>query len=225
MEQTNESTGRLIAIGDIHGCNVALQAILAAIDPRPNDIVVTLGDVVDRGPDSKGAVETLLQCGQKTQLVALQGNHEEMMLNVLRGSESHHSWLRYGGVETLDSYGFDGGLDFLPESHRVFFESLGDYFVYEDYFFTHAAYDPAVPLEEQTVEMLRWHSLRQGVPEPHHSGKTAFVGHTANHEGQILDVGHLVCLDTHCYGGGCLTAMDVRTRQVWQANPDGVLLS
>ncbi|KLU03944.1 serine/threonine protein phosphatase [Rhodopirellula islandica] len=225
MEQTNESSGRLIAIGDIHGCNAALQAVLAAINPQPNDILVTLGDVVDRGPDSKGAVDTLLQCGQQTQLVALQGNHEEMMLNVLRGSESHHSWLRYGGVETLDSYGFDGGLDFLPEAHRAFFESLGDYFVYEDYFFTHAAYDPALPLEEQTVEMLRWHSLRQGVPEPHHSGKTAFVGHTANHEGQILDVGHLVCLDTHCYGGGCLTAMDVRTRQTWQANQDGVLLS
>ncbi|MEP3928754.1 metallophosphoesterase, partial [Rhodopirellula bahusiensis] len=55
MEQTNESTGRLIAIGDIHGCNVALQAILAAIDPQPSDIVVTLGDVVDRGPFGVGA--------------------------------------------------------------------------------------------------------------------------------------------------------------------------
>ncbi|MEM8911112.1 MAG: serine/threonine protein phosphatase, partial [Planctomycetota bacterium] len=127
----------------------------------------------------------------------------------------------YGGVETLESYGFDGTLDFLPESHARFFESLGDYYLTDEYFFTHAAYDPGLALENQSIEMLRWYSLRQGIPEPHPSGKTAVVGHTANHDGEIVDMGHLLCLDTYCYGGGWLTAADLSNRVVWQANQFG----
>lgn len=215
--------GRLIAIGDIHGCRVALEALLNVISPGPDDIVVTLGDYVDRGPDSRGVVDTLIKLKQTTQLVALMGNHEEMMLNVIRHGEPHHHWLRYGAVETLESYQFEGDLDFLPPDHVEFFDSLGDYFEHGDYFFTHAAYDPYVILENQTAELLRWYHLTEGVPGPHENGKIAIVGHTANRDGEILDLGHLICLDTYCYGGGWLTAMDLTSRQIWQASDLGVL--
>ncbi|WP_390620263.1 metallophosphoesterase family protein [Rubripirellula amarantea] len=218
-------TERLIAIGDIHGCRNALKTLLEAVDPGPQDIVVTLGDYVDRGPDSAGVIDELIALGKRTRLVSLMGNHEEMMLEVVRHGEPHHNWLRYGGVETLESYNFDGGLDFLSPEHDRFFDSLGDYFVTDDYFFTHAAYDPGLPLEEQSTEMLRWYSLTEGVPPQHISGKTAVVGHTANRHGEILDVGHLLCIDTYCYGGGWLTAVDLKTRKYWQASDDGVLRS
>jgi len=214
---------RLIAIGDIHGCRVALDTLLDEIAPDADDVVVTLGDYVDRGPDSRGVVDTLIDLGKRTRLVGLLGNHEEMMLDVIRHGEPHHGWLRHGGVETLDSYGFDGDLDFLPPEHNRFFDSLGDYFVSGDYFFTHAAYDPDVPLELQNTDMLRWYSLTQGVPSPHQSGKTAVVGHTANRDGEILDVGHLMCIDTYCYGGGWLTAIDLHNRKLWQASREGGL--
>lgn len=216
-------SNRLIAIGDIHGCRVALETLLEAIAPDPDDIVVTLGDYVDRGPDSKGAIDTLLQLGAQTRLVSLIGNHEEMMLRVLREGEPHHDWLRHGGVDTLESYGFNGDLDFLPPEHERFFDSLGDYFVADDFFFTHAAYDPDMPLEHQSTELLRWHSLREGMPGPHQSGKTAVVGHTANHSGEVIDAGHLLCLDTYCYGGGWLTAMEMKSRTIWQASESGQL--
>ncbi len=216
-------SGRLIAIGDIHGCRVALDTLLEAIAPRKNDIIVTLGDYVDRGPDSKGVIDSLIELGKRTHLVGLLGNHEEMMLDVVRNGRSHHSWLRYGGVETLDSYGFNGDLGFLSPDHDRFFDSLGDYFVIGDYFFTHAAYDPDAPLEHQTSDMLRWYSLTDGLPSPHQSGKVAIVGHTANRDGEILDMGHLVCIDTYCYGGGWLTAIDVKSRQLWQASDLGHL--
>lgn len=216
--------GRLIAIGDIHGFNQPLRTLLAAIDPTPEDVIVTLGDYVDRGPDSRGVVDTLLEYGKKTQLVALLGNHEEMMLNVVHGNEPHHAWLRYGGVETLDSYGFDGDLDFLPPEHLAFYESLGDFFEQGEYFFTHAAYDPNLQMNQQPPELLRWHSLRAGVPEPHFSGRVAVVGHTANDQGEIVDLGHLICLDTNCYGGGLLTAMELPSKRVWQSTPEGLLL-
>lgn len=214
---------RLIAIGDIHGCRVALDTLLDAVAPGPSDIVVTLGDYVDRGPDSSGVVDRLIELGKQTRLVGLLGNHEEMMLEVIRHGEPHHNWLRYGAVATLDSYGFDGDLDFLPPEHDQFFDSLGDYFVHGDYFFTHAAYDPETPLELQTAEMLRWYSLTGGLPAPHQSGKTAIVGHTANRDGEILDVGHLMCIDTYCYGGGWLTAVDLHDRKFWQASNEGKL--
>lgn len=214
-------SGRLLAIGDIHGCRVALETLLEAISPGPDDMVVTLGDYVDRGPDSRGVIDLLVAWGERTQLVPLLGNHEEMMLEVVRNGRPHHEWIRHGGVETLDSYGFDGNLNFLPPEHEAFFDSLGDYFTTDGFFFTHAAYDPDVPLEQQSSDMLRWYSLGEGLPAPHLSGKTAVVGHTANRDGEIMDVGHLVCIDTFCYGGGWLTAMDVRERRYWQASEDG----
>lgn len=214
---------RLIAIGDIHGCQKALVTLLEAIDPTDGDTVVTLGDYVDRGPDSRGVIDTLIDLGDRTQLVGILGNHEEMMMEVLHHGGSHLAWLRHGGVETLESYGFDGDLNFLPPEHQNFLDSLGDYYSAGDFFFTHAAYNPEMPLEQQDVEMLRWHSLTTGIPSAHISGQIAVVGHTANRDGEILDAGHLICLDTYCYGGGWLTAMDMNTRQMWQANQRGQL--
>ncbi|MEM6365005.1 MAG: serine/threonine protein phosphatase, partial [Planctomycetota bacterium] len=111
----------------------------------------------------------------------------------------------------------------LPPEHQSFLDSLGDFYIEGEYFFTHAAYDPDVELEEQEVTMLRWHSLTDGIPPCHKSGRTAVVGHTANRGGEILDSGHLICLDTYCYGGGWLTAMDMDSRQMWQANKEGQL--
>lgn len=216
-------SGRLIAIGDIHGCHVALDVLLKQIAPSQEDTLVALGDYIDRGPDSRGVVDRLIQLGRSTNLVALLGNHEEMMLAVLRGEREHADWLRFGGVETLESYEFQGDRDFLPPTHAEFFHGLADYFETEDFFFTHAAYDPNLPLSEQPAEMLRWHSLRDGMPEPHENGKKAVVGHTANHAGQIVENDHLICLDTYCYGGGWLTAVDLRSRTTWQANQAGEL--
>lgn len=214
---------RLIAIGDIHGCLTALETLLDAIQPGPADLVVALGDYVDRGPDSRGVVDRLIQLGNETRLVCLLGNHEEMMLEVVGGRQTHHEWLKHGAVQTLESYGFNGQMDFLPPDHVSFFDSLGDYFESGAYFFTHAAYDSSLPLDQQSADLLRWHSLNQGVPTRHISRKTAVVGHTAQHEGEIFDVGHLICLDTYAYGGGWLTAMDMNHRMLWQANQRGEL--
>ena len=75
---------RLIAIGDIHGCLTALDTLLDAIAPTSSDIIVTLGDYVDRGPDSRGVIDRLIELGRQTRLIGLLGNHEEMMLDVIR---------------------------------------------------------------------------------------------------------------------------------------------
>jgi serine/threonine protein phosphatase 1 len=69
--------------------------------------------------------------------------------------------------------------------------------------------------------VLRWRSLREHQPGPHVSGKIAVVGHTAQKDGEILDLGHLVCIDTYVYGDGWLTALDVQSGQVWQVGQEG----
>jgi len=214
---------RLIAIGDIHGCKTALERLLESIQPSANDTIVTLGDYIDRGPDSRGVIDLLIQLGREAEHIALMGNHEEMMLEVVQDESPHEAWTRHGGVDTLDSYEFSGSRDFLPAEHLAFFQSLRGFYEHDHHFFVHAAYSPKIPLDEQSSDMLRWHSLNEIVPSPHLNGKIAVVGHTANTDGEILDLGHLVCIDTYCYGGGWLTALDLLSGQTWQTSNEGRL--
>lgn len=214
--------GRTIAIGDIHGCDEALYALLEAVAPVKDDLIILLGDYIDRGPNSRGVVDKVLYLYEDCNVMPLLGNHEVMLLAELDGqSPNTRLWLQYGGMETLGSYG--GNLACVPDVHREFFRSCQRYFETETHFFLHARYLPEFPLEEQPDEHLLWRSLLPYPPEPHCSGKTAIVGHTAQSSGEILDLGYLKCIDTYCYGGGWLTALDVDTGEVWQADREGRL--
>jgi serine/threonine protein phosphatase 1 len=214
---------RVIAIGDIHGCAVALRAMLDVIQPQPDDTVITLGDCVDRGPDSRGVIEQLLDLREHCQLVPLLGNHEEMMLTHLGGRPQPDSWLLCGGDATVTSYGRLADDSHIPSSHVEFIRSWGDYFEIDTHFFVHGGYHPEQPFSSQKWSMWRWHSLRDMLPAPHVSGKTAIVGHTSQKTGEVLDFGYLMCIDTYCYGGGWLTALDATNGQIWQVDPGGKL--
>lgn len=213
---------RVIAVGDVHGCCLALEALLDAIGPTGDDILVTLGDYIDRGPDSCGVIEQLLRLETCTQLVPLLGNHELMMLASFSLPGQLPFWLRYGGRETLASYG--GSIDSIPASHLAFFSRCRPFYETETHFFVHANYAPELPLDEQPEELLYWEHLCTN-PPPHHSGKRAVVGHSAQTRGEIFDVGHLVCIDTHCCGDGWLTALDVENGTLWQADKQGKMRS
>jgi serine/threonine protein phosphatase 1 len=215
--------GRTIALGDIHGCASALDAVLDAIKPRPEDTIVTLGDYIDRGPDSKGVLERLIELSHRCKLVPLLGNHDQILLDVRSGFEPFEEFLGMGGGPTLDSYGPGRDLSLIPEEHFEFLEACLDFHETEIHIFVHANYFPDIPMAEQTVGMLRWESLRATTPGPHESGKTVIVGHSSQKSGEILDLGHLACIDTFCYGGGWLTALDVKTGDVWQASRDGTM--
>src|SRR5512143_600520 len=96
---------RLLAIGDMHGCSAAVRAVLKAARPEAQDTVVTVGDYVDRGPDTRGVLEILRELERQVRLVPLLGNHDEMMLRVCSGRmELFTDWLHYGGNATLASY-------------------------------------------------------------------------------------------------------------------------
>ena len=214
---------RVIAIGDVHGCATALGPLIQTIEPRPDDTIVMLGDCVDRGPDSRGVIEQLLELKDRCHLVPILGNHEEMMLNYLDGHLQPDNWVECGGAETLRSYVSSDGKIAIPESHLEYLRSWENWFEAEDHFFVHGSYAHDLPFPIQRWNVFRWHSLRSGLPEPHDCGKVAIVGHTSQKSGEILDVGHLICIDTYCWGGGWLTAYEPATGQVWQVDRQGQL--
>lgn len=220
---SSKPRGRTLAIGDMHGCRTALETLLAEIQPTTDDLIVALGDFVDRGPDSCGVIEVILQLEKRCQLVALLGNHEQMMLEGAEFPEALPGWLMYGGLETLESYKIPRDaytLNKLPAAHRAFLtERCRDAFETPTHVFVHAGFDPKLPLDRQTVEVLRWDKLTDRGPHP--AGKVTICGHTRQLSGEPLDLGHIICIDTWVYGAGWLTCLDVGTRQYWQANEQG----
>jgi serine/threonine protein phosphatase 1 len=213
---------RTLVIGDIHGCLTALDALLAAVAPQADDRIVALGDYVDRGPNSRGVIERLLELGRQHKLVSLRGNHEWMMLEAREGDFDF--WWSFGGQETLESYRVFGREDWaekIPYEHWRFIErTCVDYYETETHVFTHAGLNPHVPLAEQDNYSLCWQKLDPFAP-PHVSGKTVICGHTAQPSGQPRNLGHTVCIDTWVYGEGWLTCLEVETGRYWQADEQG----
>jgi serine/threonine protein phosphatase 1 len=223
MTQTTHVRPRTIAIGDIHGCSRALAALVRALAPTSEDLLVVLGDYIDRGPDSRGVVEMLIELSRRCRLVPLMGNHEELLLDARAGRFPLEWWMILGGAATFKSYGAGADFGRIPTEHVRFIEGSVDYLDTATHIFLHANYEPDLPLPEQTSSTMRWRSLNETIPGPHGSGKTVVVGHTPQKEGEILDLKHIKCIDTCCYGGGWLTALDVDTSEVWQASRDGVM--
>lgn len=209
-------------MGDVHGYSAAMDAVLQAADIQPDDTLVTLGDYIDRGPDSRGVVQRLIDLRDSCRLVNLLGNHDQIALEMIDSPERMAGWLSFGGDATLASYACHSPAEF-PPAHIEFLRSCRDYYETDAYFFVHASYLEDLPLAQQSRDILLWDSLRRRIPGPHCSGKTAVVGHTAQRDGEIIDIGHLICIDTWVYGEGRLTLLDVNTRQVWQADKTGLL--
>ena len=221
--------GRTIAIGDIHGCPDALAALIDAVAPGRDDTVVTLGDYIDRGPDSRGVLDQLVALAGRCRLVPLLGNHEEVLLDALRDTAHLRRWLTLGGADTLRSYGWVPGgprralADWFPRPHREFLAGCRDYHETPTHLFVHAGYVPELPPAEQPALALRWRVTDAATAAPHHSGKVAVVGHTPQQSGDVLDLGFLICIDTNCARGGWLAALDVGSGEVWQADRGGRL--
>jgi len=207
---------RILAIGDIHGCSVALETLLAALELTPADTIVTLGDYGDRGPDTCGVLDRLIALGRTHHLVPLRGNHDLMMMQARDGGGYMADWRQCGGDTTLDSYG--GSLEFVPNEHWRFLEDqCVAYWESETHFFVHANAYPDMPIHEQPNYMLYWCKFNN--PPVHESGKIMVCGHTSQKNGLPLNLGHAVCIDTYAHGEeGWLSCLDIATGIITQAN-------
>ncbi|HMP15413.1 MAG TPA: metallophosphoesterase family protein [Gemmatales bacterium] len=216
------------AIGDVHGCLTALNTLLSALELKPEDKLIFLGDLLDRGPDSRGVLERIFELKEQRSVEVIQGNHEEMLLIARDLPGYARVWQMYGGRETLASYGvnnpdYETWQHAIPEQHWQFFrEGMVDAVEENDFVLVHGGYDPHLPWEKQPWDEFR--GLKWNKSEPHGSGKGVVCGHT--HPGNCLpvSVGHAICIDTWVYGSdGWLTALELESRSYVQANQQGMV--
>jgi serine/threonine protein phosphatase 1 len=216
---------RIYAIGDIHGRLDLLNEILARVDadiamhPAPNTIRVFLGDYIDRGPDSKCVLDRLISYRVAQPTVCLMGNHEAYLREFLRNSDILTVWRRYGGLDTLLSYGLTptteidaqeqrelaSDLDrIFPSSHREFLSSLKPFFICGDFFFVHAGVRPGICLALQSEDDLLW--IREDfLLCEDHFGKIVVHGHTPVQEPDVRP--NRINIDTGAYATGRLTCL------------------
>ena len=225
------TAGELVyAVGDIHGCYDLMKDVLAQVaadysvraDGR-RPILIFCGDYVDRGPHSAKVLEALawLRRRGEVDLHLLKGNHEQALLAFIDDPETGPPWLRFGGAETLISYGVlppapeegleglararDELLERMPAAHLRLLQTLELMVQVGDYAFVHAGVRPGSALEAQEERDLLW--IRQGfVDAPGPFEKVIVHGHTwASERPQILE--HRIGLDTGAYATGALTAV------------------
>lgn len=218
---------RVYAVGDIHGRADLLTALHrkiaddAATHGAGRNVVVYLGDYIDRGPDSRRVVEILLDDPLATfESVHLMGNHEAFLLGFLEDPGQGTGWLVNGGVETLASYGVEAPDDIvgaesltdlraravaaLPAAHLDFFESLALTHEEGDYFFVHAGIRPDIALEAQDPDDLLW--IREDfLDSSADHGRTIVHGHTISWEPEFRD--NRIGIDTGAFASDVLTAL------------------
>lgn len=225
-EPSGKPGARAYAIGDIHGCLEQAERLLALIEADNAEradaetYVVFLGDLIDRGPDSKGVIELAMNFPYEfAKPLFIMGNHEEMMVRGLMGEpELLSGWLEHGGFACAESYGVPRshlqGQDAeamehilrsaIPRSHALFLKDFLEYVQFGDYVFTHAGIRPGVPLAEQSARELRW--IRD--PFLEYEGDHGVVvvhGHTVSDE--VVVKSNRIGLDTGVYKSGRLSAI------------------
>ncbi|MFQ5417989.1 MAG: metallophosphoesterase family protein [Myxococcota bacterium] len=223
----------LYAVGDIHGERELLEALLATLELRDGDRLVFVGDYVDRGPDSRGVVEVLLQLQKDWPCEFLLGNHESMFLSFLgwpgKAYFGGDAFLMNGGDRTLASYGFFDAEDpdvkafTLPEEHERFFKNLKLYHRDGDYLFVHAGLgrdfldevDVDYAIRRARCEDLLWD--RTSVDLPHKLGVTIVYGHTPAMDFSVRwNEPFSIGIDTGAVYGGQLTAIRLPDETIFQ---------
>jgi serine/threonine protein phosphatase 1 len=218
---------RIYAVGDIHGMSALLLGMLNVIcadaaqaeREAERTIIVLCGDYVDRGPDSAGVLSILSALSLSgIELVALRGNHEDMLQRFMEQPERFGAqWIANGGDQTLRSYEIptpEGSPQSLreaqqamarrmPMSHFTFLVDLKSSFSLGDYFFCHAGARPSIPLTQQNERDLLWIG-KEFISADHGFEKVIVHGHHAAAEPLIAK--HRISVDTGAYATGRLTA-------------------
>ena len=215
----------IYAIGDIHGSLQALQSIFTQERIKKNDTIVFLGDYVDRGPNSKGVLDWLIENKKIYNFKFILGNHDIMMSNAKNSKEQFTQWLYLGGSQTLDSYGikdYSNWADKINNAHWNFIDSCKPYCEIGNFIFVHAGLQVGLKLRRQDSYDLFWKKYE--IPECYSSKKTVICGHTSRKNGEIADFGHTICIDTFAYGGKWLTCLNVKTKEYIKANNNGEVI-
>jgi len=202
------TSGKIFAIGDIHGCLSKLVAMLNIIPVTKEDKIVFVGDYIDRGSESKGVVDFVMDLRAKHSVVCLMGNHERMLLDYLSGINKD-LYLFNGGMATLVSYN-----NSVPESHMEFFGSLLPYYETNDYIFVHAGMMPNKTPQEQPEDILLWTRV-EFINSDYDFGKKVIFGHTYIGPEPLI-MSNKIGIDTGAVFDGLLTCIELPSMEVYQ---------
>jgi serine/threonine protein phosphatase 1 len=197
---------RSFIIGDIHGCLGMLKSLIGKIDWHPDrDSLIFLGDYIDRGEDSKGVIDLLIELQSHSSNVhLLMGNHEDLFLKYLQG-EDEVSFLLNGGDSTLSSYRINGSIR-IPIDHVSFLRSLKIMIEIDDYYIVHAGFKPGIAIREQSQEDCLW--IREPfIYSEYDFGKKIIFGHTPFYSPLMMD--NKIGLDTGAVYGNMLTCLEI----------------
>ena len=151
-------------IPNIHGRDDLLGEALTGITARSageSGVIITIGDYVDKGPESKQVIDRLLSgVAEGWRFVALKGNHDAMMLDALRDPTKMAAWMEKGGDAALASYGGDPAA--VPQAHIAWLDRLRLIHVDAHRIYVHAGVDPEVPLDRQSETTLLWKRYPKG---------------------------------------------------------------
>lgn len=225
---------RIYAIGDVHGRHDLVVQLVRSIyeDHRARSeadlLIIFLGDLVDRGPDSAAVIDELISLkDQGVPVRCLLGNHDAVLLRALEGDPRSTRYLvRMGGRPTLISYGISedeyGDLDYdaltarlqalAPPTHLEFLHGMERLIEAGDYVFVHAGLRPGVPLDAQSGEDLCW--IREDFLR--HQGQfDRFVihGHSITEDADVR--ANRIGIDTGAYDSGRLTAIGLEGEARW----------
>ena len=188
-----------------------MKQITPALNPQ-RDTLVFLGDYIDRGPDSKGVVDFILQLRKELpHVVCLKGNHEALFLDWHLNGKDYDLYLYNGGGTTIRSYSQEGEFK-LPHEHLDFFTSLRLYYETADYIFVHAGLRGDIPLQEQDPHDLIW--IRdEFILSPHDFGKVVIFGHTPMQ--RVFIAPNKIGIDTGAVYGGTLTCLELPAQRFY----------
>lgn len=224
---------RVYGVGDIHGRLDLLDELLMAIEaddagrPPSDTTIIFLGDLIDRGPNSRGVIERLMDYRHRSNAKFLMGNHEQVFLQAVSGDVNALRFLiRIGGRETILSYGVDEAdyaqLSFdelstalrkrVPNEHIAFLSSFDAWVEVGDYLFVHAGVRPGVPLEEQSLREFCW--IRGDFLRHRGSfGKVVVHGHSITEQAEVRP--NRIGIDTGAFASGRLTAIGLEQDERW----------
>ena len=220
---------RIYAIGDVHGHIALLDTLFTSIEkdlkehPIDNHKIIFLGDYIDRGPDSSGCVEFLIQLmATNKNVICLKGNHEDKLENFLEDPiKFADSFFTYGGTDCAISYGVDMSTGYrgndeealeiakdlgerMPGNHKAFYADLQTTVTIGDYMFTHAGVRPGIALDQQSTHDLIW-IRAEFISNSELYEKVIIHGHTPTFPMEVLQ--NRINVDTWAYDTGVLSCI------------------
>ncbi|MGI8893593.1 MAG: metallophosphoesterase family protein [Bacteroidia bacterium] len=217
---------RNIVVGDIHGCCKSFRNLVSeVIKLTRKDTLILLGDYIDKGPDSKGVLDFIIELKREGyEVIALRGNHEELLIKTLDGDKNaEQQWLDMGGEEALLSFNVSSAHE-IPEDYIVHLKRMGYYLEMDEAYIVHAGFNFEIsdPFSDKEAML----TIRGYKPDKTLlKGKKIIHGHTPikidDVRKQIIDNNTLINIDAGCVfsgkeGKGYLVAVELGSWKLYE---------